>query len=512
MAVYRRWDKSKPPSGQFVLNTDCPQAVGLVAWYPMGGVAGQTYVPNLVGAERPLTPVNSPSMILGADGRPAFRFAAGSSQRLSYTTAAPVTSLPLTLACWAKPTNNAITSSLLYLDNTVNTTSQIGLDISGTEANDPLRAYSSTTSSKANNPTFNAWSHFAGVFVSSSAWTAYINAVAGTAATGGGSSGSGNTRLDVGAQFRSDFSSGVNFHTGEIGEIQIYNIAVGQEILARLASPATAYELWYPLRSRKWFTQGAGAQSVSITQVTETDTAQALAAVAGAVTAAIAQVASTETAQALAATSGTTTAVAAAQETDTSQALTATTAVSAAITRTDETDTAQALAVASAITTAIARADETDAAQALTAQQPGSFTAVDETDTAQSLSVTTAITAAITQVASTETAQALTVVATKTTAIAQVTETDTAQAFTADLLAALGLALEIDAAQTLSSATAGAQTVAITAAQETDAARPITQGDTDAGYLEIVRLQSRITPYLRLGSQITPHVRLPSRL
>ena len=259
MSVIRRWDKSRPPTGPFALNRDCPQAQGLVAWYPMGGAAGQKYVPNLVGAERPLTPVNSPPMTLGPHGRPAFRFSAGSSQRLSYTTAALVTALPLTLACWAKPTDNTITSSLLYLDNTANIDKQIGLDISGTEANDPLRAWSGTTSSKCNNPTFGAWSHFAGVFTSVSSWMAYINAVAGTAATSGGSNASGNTRLDVGAQFRSDFSSGVNFHTGEIGEIQIYDIAVAQEVLARLASPGTAFELWYPLRSRKWFTQGAAA-------------------------------------------------------------------------------------------------------------------------------------------------------------------------------------------------------------------------------------------------------------
>lgn len=240
---------------------------------------------------------------------------------------------------------------------------------------------------------------------------------------------------------------------------------------------------------------GGGSQTVSIGQVAETDTAQALTVVVGGVSAALTQVQSTETAQALTPVTGTVTAITApnevdtaqalavvaslsaaigqVQSTETAQALTVATAISPALMQVQSTETAQALTVATAISPALTQVQSTETAQALTAVQPGEFTAVAETDTAQGLTVAATLTAAITQIQSTETAQiltpvlvtssgislaleidaaqVLTAVGSQSAAIGQVVEVDTAQAFTAiaDQSAGLGSAVEVDTAQTL---------------------------------------------------------------
>ena len=65
----RRWDKSKPPRGPFALNRDCPQAVGLVAWYPMGGVTGPKFIADHVGKAH-LTLGTQGTMTRGVVGDP----------------------------------------------------------------------------------------------------------------------------------------------------------------------------------------------------------------------------------------------------------------------------------------------------------------------------------------------------------------------------------------------------------------------------------------------------------
>lgn len=216
-------------------------------------IGGRGFAPNLAGNHLfPLAHANSPVPTLDAWGAPAFTYANASSQRLSNTTGVPVTAFPLTIGCWAHPTNNAITSSLVYFGDSNDSSGSVGIDISGTEANDPLRAFSGASASKANNTPFNTWSHFAGVFASTTSRTAYLNGVAGTTDTTSVSGLSLTDRLDVGALFRSDYPSGVNFFAGSIGEVQIWNVALSAALVARIADKGSRFELWYPLRSRKW--------------------------------------------------------------------------------------------------------------------------------------------------------------------------------------------------------------------------------------------------------------------
>ena len=149
-------------------------------------------------------------------------FLQSASRRLSLTSGLPALPLPITISVWAYPTDNAVVSSLCYFANTSDTTSQIGLDIVGTVANDPFRVWGGNSASSINSPPFNQWSNFAGVFASTTSRTAYLNGIAGTADTGSGSTNLLNTRFDIGALFRSDFGSGVNFMSGRIASVAVW--------------------------------------------------------------------------------------------------------------------------------------------------------------------------------------------------------------------------------------------------------------------------------------------------
>ncbi len=106
--MIRRWDKSKPPTGPFALNRDCPQAQGLVAWWPMGG-AGVGYAQDLAGITHASPGTIASAMTLGDDGRPALSLVQASNQYLVAATC-PVSAVPLTLTSWARPDGSVQTT------------------------------------------------------------------------------------------------------------------------------------------------------------------------------------------------------------------------------------------------------------------------------------------------------------------------------------------------------------------------------------------------------------------
>lgn len=185
-------------------------------------------------------------------------FVQASSRRLSIASGLPVIPLPITIGVWAFLTDNSVVSSLVYFNNTSDTTSQIGMDIAGTVANDPFRVWGGNSASSINNPPFNQWAHFAGVFTSTTSRTAYINGVAGTTDTGSGSTNALNTRLDVGALFRSDFGSGVNFMSGRIAVVAIWAAELTATELRLLAAGADARRIRPDTLRWLWELEGTG--------------------------------------------------------------------------------------------------------------------------------------------------------------------------------------------------------------------------------------------------------------
>ena len=516
----RRWDTSRPPSGPFALNRDAPQARGLVAWWPMGNRTSRGVAIDEAGTLNLSGSTNA--MAIGPDGRPAQSLSSASSHSLSSSTMA-VSGFPMTLAAWVRPATAHVgvimglgssdgaagnNRKVLYWnsDSTIHMRNQV----SGSSAD---IAASGTGSA-------GTWLHGAAVFAGSTDYRVFRN---------GANKNTSSTSISWGSPVNTLIgydNASTTYFNGDVGECGIWNATLSDDIIARLHDQATRYELWYPLRSRKWMWMplGSGAQTVAISQVNETDTAQALTAVAGARTVAISQVASSETAQALTATSGTTVAITQAASTETAQGLTAFKTVATAITQAQESDTAQSITAATSITTAIGQVASTETAQAVTATNASTvaITQVQSTETAQALTVAATKTQAITQVASTETAQAFTAVqpgvftaanevdaaqalsvrAARTVALGQVSSVETAQSLTPRLTTTTGitLALEIDAAQALASI--GNQSVAVTQAQETDTARALAVF-FEGGALDTVALYSIVTQLVSLSSKQT---------
>lgn len=196
------------------------------------------------------------------------------------------------------------------------------------------------------------------------------------------------------------------------------------------------------------------AATISVDQVTETDTAQAIQLNRSI---AVGQVQETDTSQAV--TARQTQAIGQVSETDTALAVAIT--QSRTVGQVTETDAAQA--VTSLQPRAVAQVSETDTAQAIATQQAGAIGQVSETDAAQAIAVTQI--ASLGQVSETDTAQSF--VARQAEVVAQVTETDTAQAIAVLQSRAIEQVQESDTAQGLSTAMGLAQVV------ETDTARDL---------------------------------------
>lgn len=139
---------------------------------------------------------------------------------------------PFTMAAWAYPTNDAITSSVITQSGSVNG-NYVLLDVSGTEAGDPFRclAYDGANiwGTSQTGVTFNAWNHFCGVFTNASTIVGYLNGVAGSTVGAGSPTPTVNT-TGVGA------FNGLNNHSGNIAEAAIWNVALTADERAMLAA------------------------------------------------------------------------------------------------------------------------------------------------------------------------------------------------------------------------------------------------------------------------------------
>jgi hypothetical protein len=227
---------------------------------------------------------------------------------------------------------------------------------------------------------------------------------------------------------------------------------------AKLRSGRPPFQIWAAPRVMIPAALG-GAQVISIGQVVETDSAQALTWRKVKV---LGQVSETDAAQAV--TRVKRKALGQATETDVAQAVTRFAA--GQLGQVVESDAAQA--VTSAKRKALGQTVETDAAQAVTARKTRAVGQVAETDAAQA--VTRRKARAVGQVAETDLAQPVGVSGSKVIAVGQVAETDLAQAVSwAPKKRAVAQTAETDLAQTVTAR----RTRGVAQATETDAARPI---------------------------------------
>lgn len=247
----RRWDKSKPPRGPFVLNRDCAAAQGLVLWWPVGAHGSKALFDG-AGSNHPdtftgLTPT------LGTTGEPALDFANGSSSIIQSSTV-PVYAAPLSLGMWFAKTTAADTTGhglASFGDYTLGNPSprRYQFDTFGGDLRWLSVGASAGVASKSGIVS-KRWHHALGIEISSTSRYAVLDGVAGTQNTTSATPGGTQNRFVVGAIF--DLGTNQGFFSGQIGEVCAWNRSVYDDRQA-LADPGRRFELWYPLRSKKWF-------------------------------------------------------------------------------------------------------------------------------------------------------------------------------------------------------------------------------------------------------------------
>ena len=149
---------------------------------------------------------------------------------------APVTSYPLTIACWVNP--SVLTAGVLISVGISGGSDrfQIYIDSANSKRVATLISASGSTVETYVSGTYStgSWFHAASVFTSSSARSAYYNGILGT---GGFPSGtpltpSGLNRINIGARYNTTLGG---YASGSIAEVGVWNVALTADEIASLA-------------------------------------------------------------------------------------------------------------------------------------------------------------------------------------------------------------------------------------------------------------------------------------
>lgn len=168
----------------------------------------------------------------------AYAFSNGSSRYLS-TTSAPVAAMPLTMACWHRPSQTAAARAILSLSTTGGTGRfQISQLVSpaGTTASSITDGGTAIEAVATKTIISNTWYHSAAVFVSSTSRFAYIDGTETANTTSNAGPNSPNIFL-IGSRIGSG-SFGAYFD-GDIAEVGIWNVALTAAEIASLAKGMT---------------------------------------------------------------------------------------------------------------------------------------------------------------------------------------------------------------------------------------------------------------------------------
>ena len=170
----------------------------------------------------------------------------GTSQYLNVASA-PVTAVPLTLACWfnsdSATTNQTILGISADIAGVGNTSKWFRLRAAGAVAGDPVQA------DAANSPTFavaastsgyttGTWHHACGVFLSNSSRTIYLDGANSSTNTNSVTPSDLNG-FQIGAIYAEDTNSIAGYTDGRIAEVGIWNAALTAAEIASLAKGMT---------------------------------------------------------------------------------------------------------------------------------------------------------------------------------------------------------------------------------------------------------------------------------
>ena len=250
--LYRRWDKSKPPQGPFTLNKDSWRAQGLVHWFPMGGPSSLTQQWDLCSGML-LSGSSIVSLDLGAAGEPVSSLA--TSSVWAKTGGVTVTAAPLMVGMWCKPTDVTTNKGLFTSGQFAGFINRWQMDFNAGSLR-WIAATGSVGAASVSAGAVNVWHHYLGVEISNASRYAQTDGVPGAQETTV-STPSSVDQISVGAlAFSSSYS---NYVTALIGEVCIWNNTMDALQRANLADQGSRFDLWYPLRNRKWFSVGTAS-------------------------------------------------------------------------------------------------------------------------------------------------------------------------------------------------------------------------------------------------------------
>lgn len=247
--MIRRWDRSRPPRGPFTLNYGSPMAQGLVAWWPQ--IAADGFAPDMSMSGNHASRVSGVSFGVGLRGERVTTYAGAGLM----TASAPLTTAPLSLTCRCVPTVSQ-TSVPLSLDRAAD-----GLAINyfflvllaGPGA--VRMQVAGQLAASSTNYVVGQLTNIVGVAAASNDRRVYLNG------GGKGTDTAAGTPAGVNEIAIGQYGGGGSlFFTGSIGEQAVYNRALTDADALRHSDPGLMFELWYPLRSRKWISIATGIQ------------------------------------------------------------------------------------------------------------------------------------------------------------------------------------------------------------------------------------------------------------
>ena len=255
----RREKYDERPTPPYLLNKDCSQAQGLVAFWPLGEILPTLYFDYVRGrGSGPfnLTQTGTMTRAVGPFGQGLATSNTGVTTNYLSVSSTPVTATPITCACWIYPFSistywnawNSVQTGLddyfnLYINNPGN--GVIGASTSTTAAGEAIA--SATGSLVANQ-----WQHACVVWTSATLRAAYRDGWnKGTNTTS--RTPSGLDAMNVGI-----YPGGFGPLNGRLAHLCIWNRALTDDEVFELYEPPTRWDLYYPT-GRKTYSIGAPA-------------------------------------------------------------------------------------------------------------------------------------------------------------------------------------------------------------------------------------------------------------
>jgi hypothetical protein len=157
---------------------------------------------------------------------------------------APITTTPLTLACWFNCDSATTNQTLLGISANIGATSTwFRIRLAGAVAGDPVQADAALSptfaiaSSSAGYAT-GSWQHACGVFSSNTSRTIYLDGANSTTNTTSVAP-TGLNGIQIAAIYANDSGSIVTYTDGRIAEVGVWNVALTQPEIASLAKGMT---------------------------------------------------------------------------------------------------------------------------------------------------------------------------------------------------------------------------------------------------------------------------------